>query len=46
MEEININGLIALSEENRRKRSLGVVRERKRKTMNVAWLTSDYGMTA
>lgn len=45
IEEIAISGLIALSEENRKKRSQGVVgREGWRETVDAAWLPSDYGM--
>ena len=42
MEEIAISGLLALSQENRK--SQGVGREEGGKTVNAAWLPSDYGM--
>ena len=44
MEEIAISGLLALSEENRKKGSMGVGGEGRGKTANAAWLPSDYGM--
>ena len=44
MEEIAISGLLALSEENRKKRSQGLDREGRGKIVNAVWLPSDYGM--